>query len=101
MKQYSDAQLYNQLRFFAFLFNGEKACEAIRSTVKGGRLFDSEYLSRSFTYIFPEELTVLVLQNHELLQTLSKCVEKYLDNCGRRWVDLGTLFSRISLKSRT
>ena len=101
MKQYSDAQLYNQLRFFAFLFNGEKACEAIRSPEKRGKLFDSEYLSRSFIYIYAEGLAVLVLQNHALLQTLSKCVEKYLDNCGRRWVELGTLFSRISLKSRT
>jgi hypothetical protein len=54
----------------------------------------------SLIHIFPDELGVLVLQNHALLQTLSNCVEKYLDNCGRRWVNLGTIFPRLSVKPR-
>lgn len=61
--------------------------------------FDMEFLSLAFT-LFSDELRALVTQNHALLQTLSSCVEKYLDNCGRRWVDLGTIFSRLSSKPR-
>lgn len=97
MIQYSDLQLYNQLRFFAFLFNGEKACQAIRQDKKG-MSFSSPI--RVLTHVLPDELRALVSQNHALLQTLSSCVEKYLDNCGRRWVNLGAIFSRMSLKLR-
>ncbi|KAK0471778.1 DNA polymerase alpha catalytic subunit [Armillaria novae-zelandiae] len=33
----------------------------------------------------------------DLLKTLSSVVEKYLDQCGRRWVEMGTLFSMMKI----
>ncbi|TFK39510.1 DNA polymerase alpha catalytic subunit [Crucibulum laeve] len=73
--EYSDTQLYNQLRYFSFLFDDEKAVKAAQGS---GHL---------------ETITALVGFNRPLLTTLSNCTEKYLEQCGRRWVDLSSIFS--------
>ncbi|KAK0207637.1 hypothetical protein IW262DRAFT_1418425 [Armillaria fumosa] len=77
--EYSDAQLYDQLRYFSSLFNGEHAVKAATGTSA------------------EEEVSVLVSQQADLLKTLSSTVEKYLDHCGRRWVEMGTLFSMMKI----
>ncbi|KAK0497423.1 hypothetical protein EDD18DRAFT_1162173 [Armillaria luteobubalina] len=77
--EYSDAQLYDQLRYFSSLFDGERAVKAATGTSA------------------EEEVSVLVSQQVELLKTLSSVVEKYLDQCGRRWVEMGTLFSMMKI----
>ncbi|KAF9469285.1 DNA polymerase alpha catalytic subunit [Collybia nuda] len=73
--EYSDTELYNQLRYFSSLFDGTKA---IKSSKEGTDR---------------EALEALVGFNTELLQILTACVGKYLDQCGRRWVNFNTLFS--------
>ncbi|KAF9525116.1 hypothetical protein CPB83DRAFT_860041 [Crepidotus variabilis] len=75
--EYTDLQLYNQLRFFAFLFDGDKACNSVRSPEK------------------QEEIRAIAGRNGDMLATLHNCVEKYLNKCGRRWVDLGVLFAGL------
>ncbi|KAF5385769.1 hypothetical protein D9615_002206 [Tricholomella constricta] len=75
--EYTDAQLYNQLRYFSSLFDGQRAV----GTVKGRSKTEQDTIS------------ALVLHNAECLRALGDCVEKYLDQCGRRWVDLKGLFS--------
>ncbi|KAK0203170.1 hypothetical protein DFS33DRAFT_1345437 [Desarmillaria ectypa] len=77
--EYSDAQLYDQLRYFSSLFDGERAMKASRGT-------SSE-----------EGVSVLVSQQAELLKAMSNCVDKYLDQCGRRWVEMGTLFCMMKI----
>lgn len=74
--EYSDSELYNQLRFYAFLFDTQKAL----ANAKG-----------------KDEITGVITKNVELFQTMSDTVEKYMDNCARRWVDLGSLFSFMKL----
>jgi len=58
----------------------------------------------SYTIFFlafaDDSLRVLVTNNLPLLQTLAGCVEKYLGDCGRRWVDLGSIFSRMTIKPK-
>ena len=44
-----------------------------------------------------DKVEALVNQNHNLLQTLRECVERHLDLSGRRWVDLGGLFSFMKI----
>ncbi|KAH7920526.1 hypothetical protein BV22DRAFT_1073766 [Leucogyrophana mollusca] len=73
--EYGDAELYNQLRYFAVLFDPEKATKA----ALGGAKYD--------------EVVALTKMNAGFLHTMSETVEKYIDQCGRRWVDLGSLFS--------
>jgi hypothetical protein len=39
-----------------------------------------------------EAVSVLAQKNADYLQSMSNCVEKYLNQCGRRWVDMSTIF---------
>ncbi|KAH9893227.1 hypothetical protein C8Q73DRAFT_836492 [Cubamyces lactineus] len=76
--EYSDAQLYNQLRYFMSLFDVERAKKsASKSTV--------------------EVLTTLYTHQGVFLQSIVDTVEKYMDQCGRRWVQMGALFSFMKL----
>ncbi|PFH53233.1 hypothetical protein AMATHDRAFT_54925 [Amanita thiersii Skay4041] len=78
--EYTDLQLYNQLRYFAHLFDGDKA----KTSAKG---------SSSKNVV-----EALVDQNQKnLLQPLGECVRQYLDQNGRCWVDLSNLFSFMKL----
>ncbi|PPQ69598.1 hypothetical protein CVT26_001586 [Gymnopilus dilepis] len=79
--EYTDTQLYNQLRFFASLFDAQKAINAARA--KSKNLGDStEAIAR---------------KNDKLLRDLGDCVERHLANCGRRWIDLGAIFSAMKI----
>ncbi|KAG6831739.1 hypothetical protein H0H87_004008 [Tephrocybe sp. NHM501043] len=79
--EYSDTQLYNQLRYYSTLFNGDAAIKA----AKGSSTAEQE------------TLVALIQFNSECLQSLNSCVERYLGQCGRRWVDLSGIFSLIKL----
>ncbi|PPQ85267.1 hypothetical protein CVT25_010040 [Psilocybe cyanescens] len=78
MANYSDTQLYNQLRFFASLFDTQKALDSARPENRSN-------------------LVAIIAKNQVLLRTLAECVEKHLNNCGRRWIDLGAIFSSMKL----
>jgi len=73
--EYSDASLYNQLRYYSFLFNAEKAVKAAVGTSK------------------LDEVTAVTFTNGEFLRIMTGTVEKYMDQCGRRWVELSSIFS--------
>ncbi|KII85843.1 hypothetical protein PLICRDRAFT_298164 [Plicaturopsis crispa FD-325 SS-3] len=72
--EYSDAELYNQLRYFAYLFDAEKAKKNAKKEDIGA-------------------VDGAVMNNAAFLQSMTDTVEKYLDQCGRRWVELSGLFS--------
>jgi DNA polymerase alpha subunit A len=90
-------QLFNQLRYFVYLFNGEKAKKSASGSSDIGKptypMHSCDYLRN----IQLDKVEALVNQNCNLLQTLGECVERYLDLSGRRWVDLGGLFSFMKL----
>ncbi|KAK1224663.1 DNA-directed DNA polymerase alpha catalytic subunit pol1 [Marasmius sp. AFHP31] len=73
--EYSDENIYNQLRYFAYLFDGQRAIKNATGT-------DSL-----------EAVSALVNTHSAFLTAMSGSVEKYLDQCGRRWVELSGLFS--------
>jgi DNA polymerase alpha subunit A len=62
--------LYNQLRYFRYIFDIEKA----RATN-------------------PDEMLALAANHGEFLQRMRQSVERYLERNGRRWVDMSGLFS--------
>lgn len=35
----------------------------------------------------------MVQQNSEFLEVMSAVVDKYINQCGRRWVEMGSIFS--------
>ncbi|KAI0285993.1 DNA polymerase alpha catalytic subunit [Russula aff. rugulosa BPL654] len=72
--EYSDSMLYNQLRYFLYLFDIEK-----------GRASN------------PDEMLNLAANHGDFLQRMRQTVEKYLEFNGRRWVDMDGLFSFMKL----
>ncbi|KAJ7132213.1 hypothetical protein C8R44DRAFT_773372 [Mycena epipterygia] len=77
--EYSDAKLYNQLRFYASLFNAEKAAKA------------------SVGSTHTDAVTAVISNNLAFLQAMAASVERYLDQSARRWVELGTIFSFMTV----
>ncbi|KAI0048775.1 hypothetical protein FA95DRAFT_1678116 [Auriscalpium vulgare] len=76
--EYTDAQLYTQLRSYAHLFDIDKARKNASGDAQG-------------------QLLTLAARQHDILQKLSQTVDKYLDQNGRRWVDMASLFSFLKL----
>ncbi|OBZ73519.1 DNA polymerase alpha catalytic subunit [Grifola frondosa] len=76
--EYSDATLYNQLRFYLSLFDAEKAVK----TSTGSKA---------------DEVKALVDLQGDFLRTMAATAEKYLNQSGRRWVQLSTLFSFMKM----
>uniref|UniRef100_A0A0W0GBD9 DNA-directed DNA polymerase n=1 Tax=Moniliophthora roreri TaxID=221103 RepID=A0A0W0GBD9_MONRR len=72
---YTDEKLYNQLRCFAYLFDTDRA---VKNATGSASL---------------ETVCALVNAHSEFLTIMSGCIEKYLDQCGRRWVEMSSLFS--------
>ena len=90
--KFSDLELCNQLRYFAFLFDGEKAIVSSKKSRNNGTCYDVWTMCILIRSLI-EAVTAIVAYNKGLLEDLTGCVEKYLDQCGRRWVNLKTLFS--------
>ncbi|KEP54793.1 DNA polymerase II [Rhizoctonia solani 123E] len=80
--EYTDLKLYNQLLYYTSLFDGHKAIEKAAGTPRHG------------------EVIALVGLNNEFLTTMTNCVEKYLNQCARRWVEMGTLFSFMQITKK-
>ncbi|KAJ7282015.1 hypothetical protein C8J57DRAFT_88265 [Mycena rebaudengoi] len=77
--QYSDAQLYNQLRYHSY--------PAL--TYSMGRRPRKPRLIRL--------RWAIISSNLAFLQSMSALVERYLDQSARRWVELGTIFSFMTV----
>lgn len=85
--RYTDKQLYNQLLYFESLFDIEKnKKQQIKPLYFPG---DSHIPTDPLTV---SEIAALSEQNRELLDINKSIIEKYLSNCGRRYVDMGNIF---------
>lgn len=89
--QYSDKQLYNQLLYFESLFDVDKNKKEL---VKP--LYRSDHPDAPDIKIPTTQLLALGEQNRELFQVMSSVVQKYLANCARRYVDMGSIFDSIN-----
>lgn len=76
--EYSEKKLYNQLLYFATVFDVEKAKNKARS--------DKEYTNSK------DRIVVLAEANKERFETIKALVDGYLKKCGRQWVEMDTLF---------
>lgn len=72
--EYSDLKLYNQLLYYASLFDLEKALGQVRGSGKY------------------DEVRALTTANQQRFQQLEQVVEGFLDRNGRRYVDMKGLF---------
>ncbi|RDW89554.1 DNA polymerase-2 [Coleophoma cylindrospora] len=74
--EYTEKMMYNQLLYFATLFDVEKAKKNAKGTEK-------------------ELITALAEHNRVRFDTLKSVVDKYLDKCGRQWVAMDSLFGKL------
>ena len=88
--EYSDVELYNQLRYFAMLFDGDKAKSAALGTARFGTPWFHLFLVSHEMFI--DEVRGLASTNLTFLLDMGATVNKYIDQCGRRWVNLAALF---------
>ena len=78
--EYSEKRLYNQLVYFAGLWDVEKAKE----TAKKAKGIGEEDRNR---------LMVLAEQNRERFGVMKGVVDAYLKKCGRQWVEMDRIFA--------
>lgn len=81
--EYSEKQLYNQLLYFASLFDAEKVKTGVREGKIKIEASDQEKRDR---------VMVLADTNKERFSVLKGTVDAYLRKCGRQWVEMDTLF---------
>ena len=76
--EYSEKQLYNQLLYFASLWDTEKA----KTKAKTMKEFDS----------VRDRVAVMAETNGDLFGVVKGVVDAYLKKCGRQWVEMDGLF---------
>ncbi|KAK6069651.1 DNA polymerase alpha catalytic [Seiridium cupressi] len=87
--EFGERDVYNQLCYFASLWDVAKA----KTKVKSGEVDVEEDKKLSATE--KEEIDALAGHNEKRFSTVQGVVEKYLDKCGRRWVAMDTLFGKL------
>ncbi|CAK7563697.1 MAG: DNA-directed DNA polymerase alpha catalytic subunit pol1 [Sporothrix epigloea] len=81
----SERDIYNQLLYFASLFDVDKAREHAKA------------MASSTAHTGEDHERVLALAEHNCVRfgTVKSVVDGYLDKCGRRWVAMDTLFAKL------
>lgn len=84
--EYSEKAIYNQLVYFASLFDVDRA----RATASpaGGQQTQLSGQDR-------DRILALAEHNRVRFGTVKGVVDKYLDKCGRQWVAMDTLFAKL------
>ncbi|QPG76721.1 hypothetical protein FOA43_004115 [Brettanomyces nanus] len=86
---YSNKQLYNQLLYLQSLFDVDKAKKRSLKSLHDPSIADKENVPVEMN---KGELDALVEQNRESFEVMKGVVNKYLEDCGRRYVDMGSIF---------
>lgn len=79
----SERDIYNQLVYFASLFDVEKA-KTKATAGEGGISGEAK-----------DKICALAVHNHTRFGTVKGVVDRYLDKCGRQWVAMDTLFAKL------
>ena len=77
--EYSERAIYNQIVYFASLWDVDRA----RTAAVEAKLEDRE------------KILALAEHNRVRFGTIKTAVERYLDKCGRQWVAMDTLFAKL------
>ena len=88
--EYSERDIYNQLVYFASLWDVDKAKSKAKeasdeSDVDAAKLSNEER----------ERVAIMAEHNRVRFGTVKGVVEKYLDKCGRRWVAMDVLYAKL------
>ena len=89
--EYTEKAVYNQLVYFASLWDVDKARTKAGDTKNNNSSNHDSTLSRQ------DCDTILALAEHNRVRfgTVKSVVDKYLEKCGRQWVAMDTLFAKL------
>ncbi|KAI5950475.1 POL1 [Candida theae] len=91
--KYTDKALYNQLLYFNSIFDAEKTkAGKLRPIVDALEATSGEEQQK----IAQGQIDALVEQNKELFGYCQDVISKYLEECGRRYVNMGSIFDFMS-----
>ncbi|KUI54328.1 DNA polymerase alpha catalytic subunit [Cytospora mali] len=82
----SEKDIYNQLVYFASLWDVDKAKAKAAGESEGAGALDRETREKVFA---------LAEHNRTRFGTVKGVVDRYLDKCGRQWVAMDTLFTKL------
>ena len=77
--EYPEKQIYNQLLYYASLWDVEKAKKKAREMKDENEI--------------KERIVVLAEANRSAFESIKSVVDSYLRKCGRQWVEMDSLFS--------
>lgn len=86
----SDARLYTQLLYYSTVFDAERARQRVAD--KPGQGPSPDCIAAQSDRC-AEEVIALAIQNEGSFRTVKTAVDRYLARCGRRYVQLGSIFS--------
>jgi len=90
--EYPERAMYNQLVYFASLWDVDKARAKAQSGATG---VGGEGNAGALSAAEQERIKALAEHNRVRFSTIKDVVDKYLDKCGRQWVAMDTLFSKL------
>ncbi|KAI0526471.1 hypothetical protein F5B22DRAFT_159474 [Xylaria bambusicola] len=90
--EYSERDIYNQLVYYASLWDVEKARSKAQSGATG---LGGEGNAGALSAAEQERIKTLAEHNRIRFTTIKSVVDKYIDKCGRQWVAMDTLFSKL------
>ena len=85
-QEYNDKMLYNQLLYYDMLFDIEKAKSKAKEEDRG-------MCPRGLWLTDLDIVFALAEQNREGFEIVKAVIAKYLEKCGRRYVDFGGIFN--------
>ncbi|KAI3337136.1 hypothetical protein HD806DRAFT_475794 [Xylariaceae sp. AK1471] len=94
--EYSERDIYNQLVYFASLWDVDKARSKAQSGATG---LGGEGNAGALSAAEQERIKALAEHNRVRFSTVKGVVDKYLDKCGRQWVAMDTLFSKLGFSA--
>jgi DNA polymerase alpha subunit A len=90
--EYTEKMIYNQLLYFATLFDVERAKNSAKGADKGNNTMHPSMTSADYSI---DRVVALAEHNRLRFSTLKGVVDKYLDKCGRQWVAMDSLFGKL------
>ncbi|KAI3406179.2 POL1 [Candida oxycetoniae] len=94
--RYSDKALYNQLMYFLSIFDVEKTKQGKLRPIKDA-LEETSEKARKEDALASGQVEALAEQNRDMFSCCQEVVQKYLGECGRRYVNMGSIFDFMTV----
>ncbi|KXJ97425.1 DNA polymerase [Microdochium bolleyi] len=89
-----EREAYNQLLYFASIFDVDKVSTKATSGATG---LGGDGNAGALSAVQREQVLALAEHNRVRFGTIKSVIDKYLDKCGRQWVQMDNLFAKLGV----